>query len=371
MFNDPESVQYLFLYYLSEYVGGLWYMLWGGCGIFGFRLLAMFVITATAYIVYRMMRNYVPQWCIMAGMFWAFLCADYGMMVFYHDYLTALLAVGASYALFLSLQKDSPRLMALSGFIIGINVFVRLPNLSLVLLILLLAPYYRRNRNVLKVLRMLLYALSGFAVGVLSVLALMAISGHYDIFMQAIADGFLAVGDEKSTHNLTDMLMIYILNYKQVITDAVLITAFPVAILLLRSRIMPRIGWVVCNCGLGLRFVCYAFVVKYVYALRRVYGRVRIGIGAEKCRMGHEIPFAYNPCQHVCPAAWQRLWYWQYGRVLRLHVWTVRFGRDLQAVWHAAARQTGVAATAVVQRRLRTVCPEEGCPQYCEPVLLR
>ena len=73
MFNDPESVQYLFLYYLSEYVGGLWYMLWGGCGIFGFRLLAMLVITATAYIVYRMMRNYVPQWCIMAGMFWAFL----------------------------------------------------------------------------------------------------------------------------------------------------------------------------------------------------------------------------------------------------------------------------------------------------------
>lgn len=212
MFNDPESVQYLFLYYLSEYVGGLWYMLWGGCGIFGFRLLAMLVITATAYIVYRMMRNYVPQWCIMAGMFWAFLCAGYGMMVFYHDYLTALLAVGASYALFLSLQKDSPRLMMLSGFIIGINVFVRLPNLSLVLLILLLVPYYRRNRDARKALRMLLYAVSGFAAGVVSVLALMAVSGHYDIFMQAVEDGFSAVGDEKSTHNITDMLVIYILN---------------------------------------------------------------------------------------------------------------------------------------------------------------
>lgn len=245
MFNDPESVQYLFLYYLSEYVGGLWYMLWGGCGIFGFRLLAMLVITATAYIVYRMMRNYVPQWCIMAGMFWAFLCAGYGMMVFYHDYLTALLAVGASYALFLSLQKDSPRLMMLSGFIIGINVFVRLPNLSLVLLILLLVPYYRRNRDARKALRMLLYAVSGFAAGVVSVLALMAVSGHYDIFMQAVEDGFSAVGDEKSTHNITDMLVIYILNYKQVITDAVLITAVPAVMWLLCRRVPRRIGWVV------------------------------------------------------------------------------------------------------------------------------
>ena len=41
IFNDPKSIQYLFLYYLSEYVGGVWDVLWGGCGIFGFRIIAV------------------------------------------------------------------------------------------------------------------------------------------------------------------------------------------------------------------------------------------------------------------------------------------------------------------------------------------
>ena len=243
MFNDPSSVQYLFLYYLSEYVGGLWNVLLGGCGIFGFRLLAMLVITATAYIVYKMMKGLMPSWCIMAGMFWAFLCADYGMMVFYHDYLTALLAVGASYAVYLSLSKDSPMLMALGGFIIGVNMFARLPNLSLALLILLLVPYHLHHRDAAKTARMLLYAVTGFAAGVASVFALMAVSGHLGIFMQAVEDGFSAVGEEKSTHNLTDMLVIYLRNYKQVLTDMALTLGIPVAVLLLRKRIPPHTGW--------------------------------------------------------------------------------------------------------------------------------
>lgn len=258
MFNDPESVQYLFLYYLSEYIGGLWYQLWNGCGIFGFRLLAMLVITVAAYLVYRMMSGFMPSWCIMAGMLWAFLCADYGMMVFYHNYLTAMLAVGASYALFIALSKGRPLLMALSGFIVGVNVFARLPNLSLVLLALAIVPYYRNNRDGRMALRMLLYAVAGFVAGIASMLTIMVVSGHLGVFVQAVGDGFSAVGDEKSTHNMADMFMTYVRNYKQVLTDMGLTVAFPAAIFLLRERAGRYAGWAL-YIAVGL---VYALLVK-------------------------------------------------------------------------------------------------------------
>ena len=243
IFNDPKSVQYLFLYYLSEYVGGLWYKLFDECGIFGFRLLAMLTIVGTTYIIYRMMMKYMPKWNILAGVFWAFLCAGYGIMVFYHDYFTALLAVGASYALFISLTKDKPILIALSGFIIAVNVFSRLPNLSLVSLIFVLILYYKHKHNAKKTFKMLSYAIIGFAVGSTIIFAMMSASGHLDIFLTAIQDGFSAANDKKSTHNLSDMFVTYGRNYKQVALDAILIFTVPVLTWMFRRRIPRHNAW--------------------------------------------------------------------------------------------------------------------------------
>lgn len=56
---------------------------------------------------------------------------------------------------------------------------------------------------------MLSYAIIGFAVGGTIIFALMSASGHLDIFLTAIQDGFSAANDKKSTHNLSDMFVTY------------------------------------------------------------------------------------------------------------------------------------------------------------------
>lgn len=240
IFNDSKSIQYLFLYYLSEYVGGVWDVLWGGCGIFGFRILTAICITLSSYFVYKMLRPIVNRWCILAGLFLVYLCAGYGVMVFYHDYLTTLLSVGASSCMLKSLLRSDRKWIFASGIIIGINVFARLPNLSLSLLILCLIPYHIYKRDMTDTLRMLTSGVLGFAVGVVAVILLMLFSGHYDIFTQAITDGMSAAGDSQSTHNISEMFGRYLLGYARVAQNALLIMLVPALIWICRRKTIKK-----------------------------------------------------------------------------------------------------------------------------------
>lgn len=258
IFNDPESVQYLFLYYLSEYIGGIWNTFFGCYGIYSFRLLAMLTIVAIAYLVYRLMKNLLPAWCIMAGMFWTFLCADYGIVVFYHNYLTALLAVCASLLLYNSLIHNSLALMATAGFTIGLSVFTRLPNLSLAALALVLVPYYIYTRNGKKTSIMLLSALCGFITGIASIMVLMLVSGHLDIFINAIYDGFSAAGNSKSTHNISHLIEVYANNYIEVARNIFLIFFVP-AVMLFINRYYGKHNMLACTVIL---LPTYVFMLK-------------------------------------------------------------------------------------------------------------
>lgn len=240
IFNDPKSIQYLFLYYLSEYVGGAWDILCGGCGIFGFRVLTAICITLSSYLVYKMLRPLLNRWCILIGLFWAYLCAGYGVMVFYHDYLTTLLSVGASFFMLKALSQSDCKWIFASGLLVGINVFARLPNLSLSLLIVCLIPYYIYRRDMSDTLRMLICGVSGFVIGVLSVISLMLISGHYNIFVQAITDGLSAADDPQSTHNISGMFFTYLVGYARVALNALLIMSVPALIWIFRRKTINK-----------------------------------------------------------------------------------------------------------------------------------
>jgi len=283
IFNDPASVQYLFLYYLSDYVGGLWNSVFGHGGILSFRILAVLCITVTSYIVYKMLRPYVARWCIMAGTLWIFFCSDFGIMVFYHDHLTTLLSVCASFFLLQALRQDSPRLILASGIIIGVNMFVRLPNISLSLLILLLIPYYFYCRDKRKTLLMFVFALSGFVIGVTFVLLIMTFHGHYAVFVEAVKDGFSAIGEDKSTHNLGTMFLVYVGNYIEVARNVLLIFAVPAVLLMCRRKYWAeqlshkyKFVIIVIICAL---YVCMlSFTTGNVYTLYSVATVVCIGV---------------------------------------------------------------------------------------------
>ena len=218
IFSAPESIEYLFLYYLNNVAGGLWNLALGWGGIYSFRILTGLTLTLTAYVCWLLLRPLVNRWCIAIGVMMSFLCCYYGIMVFYHNYLTALLSTFAAYCLVRALTRDSMQWMLLSGFTLGCNIFVRLPNVTLLAFVLLLIPYYIYRKDGTKTLKMLGAAAAGVTLGVAAVVLLMLLLGHLSIFINAVNGGFSAASDASSTHNLSAMFATYLKIYRIIFT---------------------------------------------------------------------------------------------------------------------------------------------------------
>ena len=216
IFNSPESVEYLFLYYLTNIVGGIWNYLFGWGGIYSFRILTGIFFAASSLVVWRILRSYFNPWSIIIGLWSLYFCASYGIMVFYHNYLMDFLAMCAAATLMRALHLHSGRWMVLSGFIIGCNVFVRLPNITLTGLILLIIPYYLFHRDARNTYKLFGAAIGGFAIGISSVLILMIVLGHFGIFINAIDSIISAGSDNESNHNIAIMLKNYLSTYKTI-----------------------------------------------------------------------------------------------------------------------------------------------------------
>lgn len=218
IFHDPESVEYLFLYYLTNIFGGLWNAIFGWGGIFSFRILTALVLALTAYVTWRMLSPYFNRWSIFLGIMASYLSCYYGMMVFYHNYLTALLSICAAAALLKALTGNNIRWMAACGFILGCNIFVRIPNITLTALMLLLIPYYIYNRNKQLTIKLFSAGFFGILSGIICVLVMILILGHNNIFANAITSGFSAASGGDSTHNIAEMTKTYISVYKTIFT---------------------------------------------------------------------------------------------------------------------------------------------------------
>lgn len=93
IFSDPMSVKYLFLYYNTQLMGGLANVLCGGIGILGFRTMTALTITLIAFFTFKLLDGMVNKWAILLGMFLSMLCCDFGILVFHHNYATALFGI--------------------------------------------------------------------------------------------------------------------------------------------------------------------------------------------------------------------------------------------------------------------------------------
>ncbi len=219
IFAAPESVEYMFLYYLTQLLGGVWNKLFGFGGIYSFRILSAFVIAFTVFFIYLFNKNHlhsINKSDFVIGVFCAIICQSYGVMVFHHNYFTVLLAVLSFYLLLKSYECLSWKLSLWSGFIMGLCAFVRLPNLILFIVVPLIVIYGYIIRKIYNK-KLLLALLFGILLGFLCVLCLMKILGHYDIFVSSVIKGvFSAANNIDSNHNVHDMLERYFINYKKV-----------------------------------------------------------------------------------------------------------------------------------------------------------
>ncbi|WP_411767747.1 hypothetical protein [Winogradskyella sp. A3E31] len=216
-FNDPSSVEYNFVYWLSGLFGGLWYQLFQGGGILWFKILALIVNSLTFSFAYLILKNYIKTSYLLIGLCMVLFANDFGFLVFYNNHLTALLSVLSVYFLHKGLVSNTARYVLFSGFIIGLNIFTRLPNLSQLALVLVIPTwYYIQSVSLKKSIRETGLFLAGSIVGILLVLALLIVLGQFGIMKNVLSTVFNLGTASDSGHNMNALLSGYFYNYLKV-----------------------------------------------------------------------------------------------------------------------------------------------------------
>ena len=103
-----------------------------GTTLLGIKIYSTLFISATALLVYYMFCKWMPAWIVFVGEIIAlgFCWIPAGIL---YNYLTYFLFVLGAILLYQGLVEEKDSLLVAAGIALGINVFVRIPNLTQIL----------------------------------------------------------------------------------------------------------------------------------------------------------------------------------------------------------------------------------------------
>lgn len=214
IYNAPSSVEYSFTYWLSGVVGGLWYELYPKGGVLWFKFFTVIINTLIFYVGYYVFKQCVPKRIALLGLVIALFVNDYGFLVYYHNHLTALLALVSVVFLIKGLEKDRAVAIIIAGAIIGVNVFSRIPNITLTVFVLAIPFYFLLQKRALKnAIKPMVQYTVGVGLGFVIIAILLVLLGQFEIMQNALLSLFDLGATKNSTHNFSDLIKIYYRNY--------------------------------------------------------------------------------------------------------------------------------------------------------------
>lgn len=206
IFNEPWSIEYNFLFYLTVIIGGIWDFLFGFGGILSFRILTVITIILTIYFTYLTVEKFVDPLVIPLGTFIILLLHNIGITVFHHNHLTFLLVSISIYLILRGLNEKNFIKTGFGFFIVGINVFSRIPNITMLSFMLLPFVDFVYNKEWSRLGRHLIYSILGFMGGVLLIIALMLLLGHWEIFKASTTNLIFAGSSQENSHSIIHLI---------------------------------------------------------------------------------------------------------------------------------------------------------------------
>lgn len=209
-FNAPESVEYNFAYWLSGLFGGIFYELYPTGGILWFRAIAILVNTGTLYLSYKLLSKYINKNIAMLGLVMAMFINDFGFLVFYHNHLTAFLAVLTIAMLVKGVTANKIGYLVCAGIIYAINIFTRLPNATLGLFILAIPLFcYLNNLGAKATFKKMLWFCLGSLLGIGFVGLILVLLGQFEIMERSVFGIFDSGNSPESNHNFATLFKVY------------------------------------------------------------------------------------------------------------------------------------------------------------------
>ncbi|MDR1950715.1 MAG: glycosyltransferase family 39 protein [Bacteroidales bacterium] len=266
IFNDPQSVEYNFLYWLSGIVGGVWLKIFPNAGIFSFRILGILMHLLGLVLMIAIFRKRLPDWILALSCVVLTLIFDYGVITFEHNRLVVVLSLAAFYFLIKGIEQNKWWALLFSGYLLAVNVFSRSPNLTLwawIILIPLFSTDWKKSWKQIGIFCM------GLVAGVLDVFLIMWMLGHVEIFANSVRQMFDIAGHAENAHSFKQLTGTFIQNYKSVGKYAVLLIGLGGAMFLL-FRFFEKRRWI--NYAIvAVFFGCFWFWMSGKYYVYWIY----------------------------------------------------------------------------------------------------
>ena len=200
--------------YVSNVVGWLLTKLPFGSTVLGMKIYATLLVSGTALLVYGMFRKWMPAWIAFVGEMIAigFCWIPAGIL---YNYLSYFFFTLGAVLLYQGLVEEKDKLLILAGMVLGINVFVRIPNLTEMALIVGLWYYLASKHQKLQVIvqktiKCLVGYLAGAVIPLVAILCRFGIVGVMDMI-----SGLSSIGNADETYSVLSMIMSVVDAYKR------------------------------------------------------------------------------------------------------------------------------------------------------------
>lgn len=271
IFNDPESVSYGIGSWLTNIIGGLWILLFGdSLGVIGARFAGVLVVYLTIVFSYLLLKPYIGRKYLLIGLLFASLFTKWYYLLFYNS-LTSLFFVASAFFLINGLKNNKHWQIIVSGLLLGLNIFIRFPNILGFSLVLSIFFYGYINKNKIRVqIIQTISFIFGYTIAILVTVLIMKVLGHYDLFVNGMKWIFTVSKETTGHHNLKGLMTIYYMEYLKVIG----FTAIAIPLVIIMPKVFMKLKNQYLYKGSIIFLITFASLL-FMLALLRYYDIMR------------------------------------------------------------------------------------------------
>ena len=253
IFKNPECVVAQMPYWVTGVIGGGWNLLFPEGGFFGTRILGVIMVTGTFCISYVFLRKSIDSSWLLVGLVAQILIVAGDPKPYGYNSLTAFIILLVIIVFWRGLERNKLLWLFLGGILLGINIFVRIPNLAILPIILVIPAYLYWKTGKIQLLTCQVWVtIFGVIVGTSVVIMAMFYWGYWPLFMEAITGVTNSVTDETNSHEFGRLVVRYTKNYWGIISVGSLLILFGGIYVWLRNLLKIKwMGWV-----LSFLFLC-------------------------------------------------------------------------------------------------------------------
>ena len=208
--DAPECVLDTFGQYLTNILGGCIIELFPSIGFVGFRLIGTALILLSVVLVFYTFKQEIKVSHILLGSSLVVICYAHvsNGNTFNNGILSCFLYVCAITVLYKGILSGNSLLFLLSGVIVGVNIFVRIPNLLGLLLsvAILFSDIIQGRGNKLKWKECLLF-ICGVLLGIFLIIVTMLLLGHEHLFLQSLLGLGHSATSAESSHSMISLII--------------------------------------------------------------------------------------------------------------------------------------------------------------------